>query len=260
MPGIFDGRGVIVTGASSGIGGSIAVELGRAGAELWLIGQSASELATTAAQIGAAGGPAAHSEVMDLRVRGPYAALIERVGSAHAHLFAVINNAGVMYPEPIMSGSVERWQAMIDINVMAVLEGCKAAVEVMRRHRRTGHLINIGSLAARFEVAGVYGATKQAVETIGASLREELEQDDIRVATVIPGGFVTQLARGLQPAELARIAKNFESMGMSFGGKGTERLLSDPQHIANIVRYILEQPIDLNIQEVLIRPPVSIKA
>jgi NADP-dependent 3-hydroxy acid dehydrogenase YdfG len=120
--------------------------------------------------------------------------------------------------------------------------------------------VNIGSVQARFEVPGVYGITKQAVEAIGVSLREELEKDDIRVATIIPGGFATQLARGFAAEQLANVAKSFKHHGVEFGGAGTERLVSDPQHIANMVSYVLAQPIDLNIQEVVIRPPVSTKA
>lgn len=253
-------KAIIVTGASSGIGRSIAVELGRSGATVWLVGRNEAELQATAGMIRDAGGPEAQAAAMDLRERGPLAALVERVAAQHPHFFALINNAGVMYPEPILSGSVDRWQTMLDINVMAMLEGCKAAVEAMRAHGKPGHLINVGSVQARFEVPGVYGMTKQAVETIGVSLREELEQDDIRVCTIIPGGFETQLARGFRPEELAHVASAFESRGLSFGAGGTQRLISDPQHIANIVRYVLEQPIDINFQEILIRPPVSTKA
>lgn len=260
MTGSFTGKAAIVTGASSGIGRVIAVELARHGADIWLVGRSREELEETARQIAGAGGPQAHVAPMDLQQRGPLGRLVEEVGAAHPHLFALISNAGVMYPEPIMSGTIERWQQMIDINVMAMLEGCQAAVKAMRAHGKPGHLINIGSVQARFEVPGVYGITKRAVEAIGETLREELEQDDIRVATVVPGGFVTQLSRGFLPESLANVAQSFQAKGLEFGGSGTEKVMSDPQHIANMVRYILEQPIELNIQEVVIRPPISTKA
>lgn len=260
MASSFAGKAVIVTGASSGIGRSIAIELGAAGADLWLVGRDSGELSTTAAMIADAGGPEARSAPMDLQQRGPLADLVAEVAASHSHLFALVSNAGVMYPEPILSGSVDRWQAMFDINVMAMLEGCKAAVEAMRAHGKPGHLINVGSVQSRFEVPGVYGMTKRAVEAIGASLREELEQDEIRVCTVVPGGFATQLARGFQPEQLAKVAEAFTEQGLEFGGPGTEKLIGDPQHIANAVRYVLEQPIAINLQEIVIRPPVSTKA
>jgi NADP-dependent 3-hydroxy acid dehydrogenase YdfG len=256
----FSGRAVIVTGASSGIGRCIAVELARAGAELWLVGRSAEELDMTAQMIAAAGGPTAHPAVIDLRTRGKLSDLIKEVGSTHPHLFALVSNAGVMHPEPILAGTIDRWQAMLDINVMAMLEGCQAAVLQMRKHGKPGHLINIGSLQGRFEVPGVYGISKKAAEMITASLRAELERDDIRITTIVPGGFTTQLARGIVPEQLAAMVERFAANGMEFNGPGSERFLADPQHIANMVRYILAQPIELNIEEVVIRPPVDSKA
>jgi NADP-dependent 3-hydroxy acid dehydrogenase YdfG len=256
----FSGRAVIVTGASSGIGRCIAIELARAGAECWLVGRAAEELDVTAQMIAAADGPKAHPAVIDLRKRGELAALIDQVGTAHPHLFAVINNAGVMHPEPIMAGTIDRWQAMLDINVMAMLEGCQAAVLQMRKHGKPGHLINVGSLQGSFEVPGVYGISKKAAEMITHSLRAELEQDDIRITTVIPGGFMTNLARGFVPEQLAAMVERFTASGLEFNGPGSERILGDPQHIANMVRYILAQPIEINIEEVIIRPPVDTKA
>ncbi|MFT4052914.1 MAG: SDR family NAD(P)-dependent oxidoreductase [Novosphingobium sp.] len=260
MANTLAGKAIIVTGASSGIGRSVAIELGKAGAELWLVGRDAGELAASAGMIREAGGPEAHLAPMDLRQRGPLGELVAQVARTHPYFFALINNAGVMYPEPIMSGSIDRWQAMLDINVMAMLEGSQAAVVALRGHGRPGHIVNVGSVQARFEVPGVYGITKRAVEAIGVSLREELEQDDIRVCTIVPGGFATQLSRGFQPEQLATVAASFQERGVEFGGPGTERLVGDPQHIANITRYVLEQPIEINLHEIVIRPPVSTKA
>jgi NADP-dependent 3-hydroxy acid dehydrogenase YdfG len=164
----FTNRAIIVTGASSGLGRAIAVELGKAGAELWLVGRSPSQLNETARMIAEAGGPAAHCAPMDLRQRGPLEALVRQVAASHPHLFALINNAGVMYPEPFMEGTIDRWQAMLDINIMAMLEGSKAAVEAMRGHGKPGHIVNLGSVQGRFEEPGVYGITKKAAEMSGS--------------------------------------------------------------------------------------------
>jgi NADP-dependent 3-hydroxy acid dehydrogenase YdfG len=139
------------------------------------------------------------------------------------------------------------------------LEGCQAAIDAMRGHGRSGHLINIGSSRSKAEEPGVYGVTKQAVTGIGATLRRELENDDIRVATVIPGGFATQLSRGWLPEQIKSVTASFERNGFQFGGPGTERVVADPIHLARMVRYILEQPIDLNIQEVVVRPAMSLR-
>ncbi len=256
----FAGRAVIVTGASSGLGRAIAVKLAAAGAELWLVGRSEEELANTAQMIADAGGPPARIAAMDLRQRGPLAALVKQVGASHPHLFAMINNAGVMHPEPLLSGTIERWQAMLDINVMAMLEGSQAAVEAMRAHGKPGHIINIGSVQGRFEEPGVYGISKKAAEMIGETLRTELENDDIRVATIVPGGFATQLMRGFLPETVANLGSNMAAAGIDPESADMARVIGDPVHVANAVQFILETPVAVNIQEMVIRPPVSTKA
>ena len=154
--------------------------------ELWLVGRSTDGLEETAAAIKARGGGETHCESHGPAECGALGALVERIGDSHSHLFAVINNAGIMHPESIMSGRMDRWQAMVDVNLLAPIEACQAAVRVMRRQRKPGHLINLSSIASRFENGGVYGATKLALEMVGRSLRDELELDDIRVTTIVP--------------------------------------------------------------------------
>ena len=259
MPKPFSGCAIIVTGASSGLGRAIGLELGKAGADIWLVGRSASELDETARLITAAGGRPAKTAPMDLRQRGPLEALIKHVPASHPYLFAVINNAGIMHPEPILSGTIDRWQEMLDVNIMAMLEGCKAGVEVMRAHGKPGHIINIGSVQSRFEEPGVYGISKKAAEMIGQTLRAEVEQEDIRVATIIPGGFSTQLSREFLPESLANLGGNLARLGIDPNGPEMAKIVGDPQHIAGAVRYILEQPIGINIQEMVVRPPISTK-
>jgi NADP-dependent 3-hydroxy acid dehydrogenase YdfG len=253
----YQGRAALVTGASSGIGRAIAERLGAAGMELWLVARSADGLKDTAAAIVKAGGPAAHCEPLDLQEKGAIGALIQRIGATHPHLFAVVNNAGLMHPEPIMSGRMDRWQAMFDVNVLAPIEACRAAIEVMRAQKREGHLINISSVAAMFDNGGVYGASKIALEMIGRSLREEIEPDDIRITTIVPGGFTTQLGRYMEPETWAAIAKNVQNKGVAFDGPRPARLMGDPDQIAKTIEFIFDQPIDINFEKVIIRPPVN---
>ena len=247
---------ILITGASSGLGRAMAIELGGAGAELVLVGRSAEQLDATAAAIKKAGGPPALCAPMDLRERGPLADLIGRLGGEQRRLFAVINNAGIMHPEPVMSGTVDRWQAMFDVNVLAPLEACQAAIKVMRAARKPGYLINVSSFLSRSETGGVYGASKAALAMISRSIRAELQQDDIRICNITPGIFATQSIRGFAPAELARAGAALEKQGLT--GR-EEKHFGDPAHVARMVRYVLEQPIDLNIFEVEIRPPIDFK-
>jgi NADP-dependent 3-hydroxy acid dehydrogenase YdfG len=252
----YAGRAGVVTGASSGIGRAIAQRLGAEGMELWLVARSAEGLEETASAIEKCGVPA-HCEPLDLQQKGALGALIARIGASHPHLFAIVNNAGLMHPEPIMSGRMERWQAMFDVNVLAPIESCRASIEIMRRQRKPGHLINLSSVAARFDNGGVYGASKLALEMIGRSLREELEDDDIRVTTIVPGGFATQLGRYVEPETWAAIAKNLQNKGLEIGGPRAQRLLGDPDYIAKTIEFILDQPIDIHFEQITIRPPVN---
>ena len=258
MNSVFEGRSGIVTGASSGLGRYIAQTLGSAGMELWLVGRSAAELELTAAGIAENGGPEGHCAPMDLSERGALAALIREVGDRHPHLFALINNAGVMYPEPTNEADPDRSYEIFMINVMTPMEACRAAVQVMRKQRLPGHLVNISSLAGGRDNYGAYSVSKAAVNQLGRVLRKELEHDDIRVSTIIPGGFATQLGRSFSEAFVTRFQEGITAAGLDLEGPDAERILGDPQHVANIVRYVLEQPIDLNLEEIVIRPAYNL--
>jgi NADP-dependent 3-hydroxy acid dehydrogenase YdfG len=253
----YDGRAAIITGASGGLGRAIALRLAERGMALWLAGRTRSDLEDVAASAVAAGSPAAHAVELDLQQDGALAALVQEVGKLHGYLFALVNNAGLMHPEPILDGQPDRWRAMFDVNVLAPLQGCRAAIEVMRGHGKPGHLVNISSLASRINAGGVYGATKVAQEMISRSLRQELEHDDIRVTSIVPGGFVSKLGRYFEPAVVQKLISNASAKGVDLTATGN-RAFGDPVHIANAVEYVLDQPIEINLQEIIIQPPVSI--
>lgn len=255
----FAGKSGLVTGASSGIGRATALELGKAGMVLWLVGRSVDELANTARMIANAGGPEAHCVSLDLAERGALARLIATIGDKHDHFFALINNAGLMHPEPVLSGRMDLWRDMFDVNVLAPLEASHAAVELMRAQGKTGHIVNVSSLAGRFDAGGVYGASKCALDMISRSLRLELEHDDIRVTSIVPGGFATNLGRSFAPEAMQALAASAASKGIELTGLGASRLFGDPAKIAETIRMVLEQPIDLNLQEIVIRPAVSLE-
>ena len=254
----FSGRAAIVTGASSGIGRATAIALGKAGMELWLVGRSSEQLHITAQAIAQAGGPAGHCVALDLAEAGALAELVADVSQRHPYLFALINTAGVMYPEPVVDADPARWHEMFAINLMTPMEGCRAAVQAMRRHRRAGHLINVSSIAGRDDRYGAYGVSKAALSHLGRTLRKELEGDDIRATTIIPGGFATSLARGFDASSVARLQANMAALGIDANGPDGRKLMGDPERVADMVRYVLEQPIELNLEEITIRPAVSL--
>jgi len=102
-------------------------------------------------------------------------------------LDVMVNNAAVSFRGPLADGDPEAWREMLEVNVLALAVGSRAAVRAMRACGAEGHIVNISSSASRLPAPGFYGATKTAVNAITASLRQELENDTIRVVTVIPG-------------------------------------------------------------------------
>lgn len=250
--GVFDGRAGIVTGASSGIGQEIARRLGAGGMELWLVGRSEEGLRQTAAMVAEAGGPPAHCLPLDITEPGALADAIAGIG--HDNLSALVNAAGVMFPEPLLEADPARWRELFDVHVIAVLEACQAAVRRMRAHGRPSHIVNLSSLTARWDAGGAYGAAKIALEMITRTLRKELERDAIRVSVVVPGGFRTNLARGYAPEELAMLGEKIEQLNAPI-----EQLLGDPGEIARIVEYTLASPPEINLSEIVIRPPIALE-
>lgn len=250
--GVFDGRAGVVTGASSGIGQEVSRRLGAGGMELWLVGRSEDGLRQTAEVIAQAGGPAAHALALDITAPGALADAI--AGIDHPNLSALINSAGVMFPEPLLDADPARWRELFDVHVIAMLEASQAAVRKMRAHGYPSHIVNVSSLTARWDAGGAYGAAKIAVEMLTRTLRKELERDAIRVSLVVPGGFRTNLARGYAPDELAMLGEKIEQLNAPI-----EQLLGDPDEIARIVEYTLASPPEINLSEIVIRPPIALE-
>lgn len=259
------GKTVVVTGASSGIGRSISERVGSAGATVYLIGRSAEPMAESKTKIEAAGG-SAETVAMDVRDSAALQAAIERAASETGRLDVMVNNAGLGDSAPVLGGNVEFWREMFEVNVIALLVGCQTAVEVMRAKGNGGRIINISSNAALHTNAGVYGATKHAVNAITRSLRDELEDDDIRVTSVMPGVIATNFARNLDPETVKGIgAMAGVDLDLAPGEKIPEEALEKtqallerqigvPEDIADAVDYILGLPLRLNVPEIVVRP------
>ena len=263
------GKTAVVTGASSGIGRAIARQLGLAGAHVTLGGRTADAMEQTVREIERAGG-AARAVRLDVRDVDQVRALVNGAVAATDRLDIMVNNAGVSFPNPIAEGDAEEWRAMLETNVLALLVGCQAAVRAMRACGAHGHIVNISSIAAQRNDSGVYGATKHAVNCIHSTLRSELENDTIRVVNIMPGAIATNFARNFDPAFVAGFVK---AAGVEIEVKKGERLpdevmeklqpamaklLGNPDDVARAVLYAVSQPIDVNIAEIVVRPPKQI--
>lgn len=262
------GRTAVVTGASSGIGRAIAEHLGDAGAHVVLSGRTESSMADSRKTIELAGGKATviTGDVRDVaQVRSLIDAAVEVTG----RLDIMVNNAGLSYPASIIDGDPEEWRSMLETNVLALLVGCQAAVKAMRTCGAEGQIVNISSVAAERRNSGVYGSTKHAVNSISASLREELEGDTIRVTNVMPGAIATNFARNFDRefinamAQMAGMEIELEKgdrlppEALEALAGNMKQLLGSPNDVARAVLFAVTQPIEVNIADIVVRPPKS---
>jgi NADP-dependent 3-hydroxy acid dehydrogenase YdfG len=266
LPKPLSGKTAIVTGASSGIGRAIAEKLGAAGAHVFLAGRSLPPMEESSKRIEVAGGRASAS-VVDVRDPQQVRELVEGAARDTGRLDVMVNNAGVSYPGAITEGDPEEWRAMLETNVLGLLAGCQAAVRAMRACKAQGHIVNISSIAAQRSDSGVYGATKHAVNAISSTLRKELEEDTIRVVTIMPGAIATNFARNFDPAFVQNIVKaTGANVTVRKGEKlpdevleklqpALKQLLGNAEDVAEAVLYAVSQPIHVNVAEIVVRPP-----
>jgi NADP-dependent 3-hydroxy acid dehydrogenase YdfG len=260
------GKTAVVTGASSGIGRAIAEKLGSAGAHVFLAGRTASAMEESQKRIESAGGRATPI-VVDVRDTAQVQSLVDRATSDTGRLDIMVNNAGVAHPSPILEADPSEWRDMFETNVLALLAGCQAAARAMRKTGSEGHIVNISSVAALRPDSGVYGSTKHAVNTISRTLRNELENDSIRVVTIMPGLIGTNFGRNYDPAVIAPLVR---TSGVDVEVKRGERLpdevfenfppamrqtIGNPEDVANAVLFAVTQPIYVNVAEIVVRPP-----
>jgi NADP-dependent 3-hydroxy acid dehydrogenase YdfG len=263
------GKTAIVTGASSGIGRAIAERLGASGAHVFLAGRTLEAMEASKKRIESGKGRAT-PVVLDVRVPAEVTALVERALAETGRVDVMVNNAGVSFPGPILEGDPEEWRAMFETNVIALLAGCQAAARAMRKCGAEGHIVNISSVAATRPDSGVYGATKHAVNCISASLRQELENDTIRVVNVMPGAIATNFGRNFDPKVIAGIIR---ASGIEVSFERGERLpdevfekaqpllrslLGSADDVAEAVMYAITQPIHVHVADVVVRPPKSL--
>ena len=262
----LNGHTAIVTGASSGIGLAISEQLADAGAHIFLAGRTTQAMDQTKNSIEDAGGRASVFSA-DLRDITQIQTLVALAVADTGRLDIMVNNAGLEFPAPIMQGDPEDWRAMLETNVLALLVGCQGAVAAMRECNSDGHIVNISSVSAQRRNSGVYGATKHAVNVISASLRDELEEDTIRVTNVMPGATATNFARNFPKPFVDRIIKmsgmdieaepgeHLPSETLDALAENLQQTLCSPADVARAVLYAVTQPINVNIADIVVRPP-----
>ena len=264
-------RTVCVTGASSGIGRAIAEHLGSLGAHVFLMGRTTEPMEESAERIAAAGGRA-EIATFDITDSEALQAWVADAADKTGRLDVMVNNAGFGdVGATIADGDPAKWKGMLDVNVLALAVGCQAAIAAMRSTGSEGNIVNISSVAATRRDSGVYGATKHAVNCINATLRTELEDDTIRVTAIMPGVFATNFTRGIDPAVLQGLAAaaGVDRIDLDDEGRmppeqierfqaGMAATVGNVEHIARAVEFVITQPVELNIEELVIRPQKSL--
>lgn len=231
---------VLITGASSGIGEGIARELAGAGATLMLGARRTDRLDALANELRRDGARVA-TRRLDVTDRADVAAFAEAGRAAFGRVDAIVNNAGVMPLSPLAALKVDEWDRMIDVNVKGVLYGIAAVLPEMTS-RGSGHVVNIASIGALAvsPTAAVYCATKFAVRAISDGLRQE--RQDIRVTCIHPGVVESELASTITDRDAATLMETYRSIALK------------PDAIGRAVRFALEQPEDVDVSEVVVRP------
>jgi NADP-dependent 3-hydroxy acid dehydrogenase YdfG len=236
---------VIITGASSGIGETTARILAQKGATVVLGARRTERLEILAADIRAQGGVAEYYAV-DVRQQDQVEALVEFAREKFGRVDVIVNNAGVMPLSPLAELKVDEWERMIDVNIKGVLFGIAAGLPIMKR-QGFGHFVNISSIGghAVYPTAAVYCATKYAVRAISEGLRQEQLDGDIRVTIISPGVVESELANSITDPASRAAMDSFRQIALT------------PDAIARAVCYAIEQPADVDVSEIIVRPTKS---
>ncbi|MEH2320194.1 SDR family oxidoreductase [Nostoc sp.] len=232
---------VIITGASSGLGEATARRLAASGAKLMLAARREDRLKELVATIAKSGGTATY-RVTDVADRAQVEALAKEAFSTYGRIDVLINNAGLMPLSPLDQLKVEEWDQMIDVNIKGVLYGIAAVLPIMRQ-QKSGHVINLSSVAGHkvFSGSAVYCATKYAVRAISEGLRLE-SNGEIRSTNISPGAVATELTSTISDQDTAARMNEFYAIAI------------DPDAIARAIAYAIEQPGDVDVNEIIIRP------
>ncbi|MEK5376439.1 SDR family oxidoreductase [Paenibacillus sp. FSL P2-0173] len=241
----IEGKVVIITGASSGIGEATAKELASKGAKLVLAARREARLQKLQEAIQNNGGQAVY-KVTDVSSHEQMEELADYALKEFGKIDVMVNNAGVMPLSPVHEKKIKEWDLMVDVNIKGVLYGIAAVLPSMRE-RREGHIINVSSIAGHlvFPASSVYSGTKFAVRAITEGLRREECINNIRTTIVSPGSIDTELTAAISNSEL-KTAIN-EDM----------RIAIEPSNIARAIAFAIEQPADVAINEMIIRPTIQ---
>lgn len=232
---------VLITGASSGVGEAIAEHLAATGHHVVAGARRKDRLDALAQRVRTAGGTI-DPQSLDVTDRADFAQFVAAALDEHGRIDVLVNNAGVMPLSRLDRLLVDEWNQMLDVNVRGLLHGIAETLPVFQR-QGSGHFITMASIGAHqvSETAAVYCGTKYAAWAITEGLRLELDPS-IRVTTISPGVVESELADTITDATAQQAMKQYRAASIP------------PAAIARAVAYAIEQPDDVDVNELVIRP------
>ncbi len=237
----LEGKVVVITGASSGIGEATARMLAAEGAAVVAVARRKDRLDTLVAGIEAAGGKALAVEADVTSIEDMRRAANAAVDS-YGRLDVWVNNAGVMPLAPVAMNRLDEWNWMVDVNIKGVLNGVAAAQPAMHE-QGAGQFVNVSSVAGHivFPGAAVYCATKFAVRALSEGIRMESD-GSIRVTNISPGAIATELTDHIGVPEVKEGVAEFAEIAL------------DPDSIARAIHFAVSQPAEVDVNEIIVRP------
>lgn len=239
----IEGKVVVITGASSGLGETAARYLAECGALVVLGARRVQRIDALAAEITRAGGQAL-AIATDVTDAAQVQRIVDAAVERHGRIDVMLNNAGLMPHSPLERRKIDDWDRMIDVNIKGVLYGIAAALPHMQR-QKGGHIINVSSVAGHKVGVNnaVYSATKTAVRVISEGLRQEVKPWNLRTTIISPGAVATELPESITEPDIA--------LGV---GQFYEENAIPADSFARAVAFAISQPEDVDINEILFRP------
>jgi NADP-dependent 3-hydroxy acid dehydrogenase YdfG len=241
--GNIEGKVVVITGASSGLGEATARHLSALGASVALGARRVDRLQSLAGELTSHGGRAL-ARATDVTDRHQMSRLVDTAVQTFGRIDVMINNAGLMPQSLLERLKIDEWDRMVDVNIKGVLYGIAAALPHMTR-QKSGHFINVSSVAGHKVRPGstIYSATKHAVRVISEGLRQEVKPYGIRTTIISPGAVDTELPDTITDPEVAVAMRKFY-----------DDIAISADAFANAVAYTLSQPEEVDVNEILFRP------
>lgn len=239
----------LITGATSGIGRETARALAQLNYKLILCGRREDRLVELQNELSAQ--TEVHTLLFDVRDKNSVAAAINSLPSEFSTIDILINNAGNAHGlDPIQTGNLDDWDAMMDINVKGLLYVSRAVIPGMVERNR-GHIINIGSIAGKevYPNGNVYCATKHAVDALNKAMRIDLVMHGIRVGAIHPGMVETEFSEVRFKGDVERAAKVYQSFAPL-----------KPEDIADIIAFVVTRPYHVNIADLVVTPTAQATA